>query len=259
MRTWWPNLKKCLTVKPRRKFVSLIALASALLFASLARASSLSTPSLESLRKELALPRASNSFEPLLQSWQARYGSTAAGPLLILASEPLEDPERYMAFMGAARLGGREGAPNLVRFLKDRSWMLRSAALRALAALKNPATASSVLPLLQDPALVVRLEAVEAVEKLQPPGAVEALTATLESRDNYHGGKAQWVPQKALLALASLHAQGQAPRLKKLLEHENDPELQIQTVSTLESLTGKHLGVQEPLPQRVREWKQALK
>ena len=160
------------------KLSSCLIVTGALLLSTSAIAAE-ATPTLSSLKKELSLPRAtgaSNSFEPLIQSWQKRYGTHAVEPLLELAAGNLnlDDPERYMAFMGAAKLGGKENAPKLVRFLKDRSWMIRSAALRALTALKNPSTAPATLPLLRDPALVVRLAAVDAVEKLQPPGAAEA-------------------------------------------------------------------------------------
>ena len=146
--------------------------------------------------------------------------------------------------------------------------MIRSGTLRALTALKNPATAQAVLPLLQDPALVVRLEAVAAVDKLRPVGATEALLKTLEHDANYHGGKAQWVPQKALIALSKLSSDTSgrriasaallAPRLKPLLDHHGDPELQKQTLVTLESLTGRSLKKGAPLAVRVREWKLAL-
>lgn len=205
--------------------------------------------------------RPAGSFEPLLHAWEKRHGIAAVDPLLEAAADKsrAEDSVRYIALMGAAKLGGKETAPRLVVFLRDGSWMIRSGALRALTALRNPATAAAVLPLLRDPALVVRLEAVEAVEKLQPEGGAEALLATLEHAANYHGGKAQWVPQKALAAIAKLNATKLAPRLKPLLEHESDPELQKRTVATLETLTGKRLKLGAPLVERVREWKVALR
>jgi HEAT repeat protein len=254
-------LKKCLIVS-----YSLLALLFGFAPSHLAHAAAGASraPSPLSLRKEIS-QRGSSAFAPLLQSWHIRFGTAAVTPLLQVASaqrpelKNMEDADRYIALMGAAKLGGFEAAPLLTRFLKDKSWMIRSGALRALSALKNPTTALAVLPLLQDPALVVRLEAVEAVLKLQPAGASEALLATLEHGANYHGGKAQWVPQKALLALASLHASGLAPRLKPLLDHEQDPDLQKQTLATVESLTGKHFKNNASLPERIRECKMALR
>lgn len=261
MQTWWPNLKKCSTAD-----LSWFALCLGLSFSvSAAQAAPVAgrAPSSLSLRKEIS-HRGSSSFESLLQRWQSSYGTAAVEPLLQIVSAQRpelrnsEDADRYIALMGVAKLGGSETAPSIVRFLKDKSWMIRGAALRALSALKNPSTASAVLPLLNDSALVVRLEAVEAVRELKPAGASEALLSTLEQGSNYHGGKAQWVPQKALSALASLHASALAPRLKPLLDHSEDPDLQKQTIATLESLTGQTLKKNGTLPERVKEWRLAL-
>jgi HEAT repeat protein len=258
MPTSWPNSKKCSIAK------SLAALWIAIpLCSSLALAQQHAPNALE-LRREIMRHSASIPFDSLLLGWQKRYDTSAVQPLLEVAratSQKLkgtEDSERYIALMGAAKLGGKGAAPMITPFLKDSSWMLRSGALRALTALGDPATAPAVLPLLQDPALVVRAEAVEAVRKLHPPGAADALVATLDERENYHGGKAQWVPQKALVALADLHAAQYAPRLKDLLDHNGDPELQTQTIATLESLTGRNLKQGAPLRDRVREWKLTL-
>jgi hypothetical protein len=42
------------------------------------------------------------------------------------------------------------------------------------------------------------------------------------------------------------------------LDHSGDPLLQLQTVATLESLTGRKLKPGAPLKTRVREWKLSL-
>jgi HEAT repeat protein len=136
--------------------------------------------------------------------------------------------------------------------------MLRSGTLRALSALKNPVTRDAVLPLLKDPSLVVRTEAVEAIRILRPEGAREALLQALESPANYHRGIAQWVPKRALQALAAIQAKDAAPRLLPLLNRAVDPALQATTIETLESLTGKKLGKTGPLKVRVEAWKREL-
>jgi HEAT repeat protein len=218
-----------------------------------------SAPGVETLLRGDLATRKTASFNQLFTRWETRHGSQAVAPLVKIARDrKLQDPDRYVALMGAAKLGGRELAPVLATFLKDKSWMIRSGALRALSALGHPDTAPSVLPLLRDPALVVRSEAVDAVEKLRPAGAVEALMSAIEHGANYHAGKAQWVPQKALSALVTLKAKGIEGRLRPLLKHELDPALQLRTVETLEKLTGRSLKSGAPLRERVREWESAL-
>jgi HEAT repeat protein len=201
---------------------------------------SATSPSVSALKNDL-LSRKAPSFDALLKTWEIRYSSEAVAPLLkIAADRKLADADRYVALMGAARLGGKEGAPLLVPYLKDSSWMIRSGALRALSALGNHATAKSVLPLLNDPALVIRSQAIQAVQALKPEGSIEALVSVLERGANYHAGKADGVPQKALVALAALStaedAKRVAPRLKPLLGHSHDPALKklaYETIATL--------------------------
>jgi HEAT repeat protein len=241
--------KKCLIANGL--FVVSVSVFAGTAFASTA-------PSTRTLRTEIQSDH-SSSFEPLLEQWSDDYGPSAIKPLLAVAKDHTNsDRVRYIALMGAAKLGGLAGATQITPFLKDSSWMLRNGALRALSALDNPQTAAAVLPLLQDPALVVRLEAVEAVRKLKPHGAAQALVNTLRSQDNYHNGKSQWVPIRSLDALAELRDPSIIPALKPLLDHRHDPELQRQTISTLRALTGKNLALGLPLPKQITTWKKEL-
>ena len=207
-----------------------------------------SLPSASTLKSQIHAQRLSHSisFESLLNQWERDYGVSAFEPLLNISSDRKnDDPDRYVAIMGAAKLGGVAAAPRLIPLLKDHSWMIRSGCLRALRALRNPGTANAVLPLLQDPALVVRLEAIDAIESLRPPGSTQALTYALSDESNYHGGKAQWVPQRALVALADFGAKDSIPQILKLLDHQNDPELQSRSIIALEKLTGTHATIAE--------------
>lgn len=243
--TWLPNLKKC-------SKVSLIqpttAWAGLFFFASLTVAGSNPPNPAQGLTQKLQAEIQSSrgtSFENLVHHWEQEYGTSAFQPLIeIAANKKNEDPHRYIALMSAAKIGGTASAPLIGNFLKDSSWMIRSAALKALAALENPNTAPSVLPLLKDPALVVRVEAVETVKTLRPPGAAQALLATLEDPKNYHGGKAQWVPQKALNALIQIKAKGITAQLTTLLGKssiQNDPDLKLKAQTTLKALQDAEL------------------
>lgn len=282
MPIYWLNSKKCSIRKTsgRREarafaaalltsgclFLALLGVAE--LSASAAPAAGPSAPvaapaltdgQLAATLKSEILARKGDSFEALLRSWERRYGARAAVPLTRIASNSANyDPVRYVALMGAAKLGGTQAASLLVPFLKDGSWMIRSAALRALRVLDNKDTAHAVLPLLKDPALVVRSEAVDTVARLRPTGAVPALLQTIEEKDNYHGGKAQWVPQKALKALVELKAVEAAPKLRPLLSRTNDPELLEQTVRALEALTGRTFHRRVTLSEKVRTFKATL-
>jgi HEAT repeat protein len=220
--------------------------------------SPVTTPLLTTLKTDIA-SRKSVAFDALLKRWESLYGAKAVDPLLSIAGDShAPDPDRYVALMGAARLGGFAAAPLFMPFLKDGSWMIRSAALRILTGLENPQTAYAVLPLLKDPALVVRLEAVAAVEKLNPVGAVPALVDTLANPANYHGGKALWVPSRAIDALVSLRASRAQIGLRPLLDRSTDPELLAKTVDALDTLSGQPPERELDLHDRVKRWKTTL-
>lgn len=211
-----------------------------LLVASAAQAS---LPSESRLRRELQQMKG-RDFSSLLSEWNKNFGPAAMAPLLKLASDrKLEDHQRYVALMAAARLGGAAAVTPVSRFLSDECWMLRSAALRALSYLDKPVPNSgAILKLLRDPALVVRTEAVETIRKLRPPGSTEALLDAVEDPRNYHAGKAQWVPQHALAALAELPTPPSAlPRIQKLLSpsFSKDPSLQRSARETLKALSAR--------------------
>ena len=74
-------------------------------------------PSPRELLNQITSAPTNGTFEPLLKHWEKRYGSAAASPLLTLASSSessgIADPQRYVALMGAARLGGKSTAQKI--------------------------------------------------------------------------------------------------------------------------------------------------
>lgn len=256
MKTSLLNSRRCSTANLARAGAALLFLCAITAQASVPPAQ---TVLQNTLAKDIQ-QNSSASFEKLLSRWNHDHGAKAVEPLLAIAHDVKNtDRTRYIAVMGAAKLGGSGSAEKLVPFLRDKIWMIRTASLRALAALKNPKTSKAVLPLLKDPALVVRMEAVDTVRELKPAGASRALVQVLQSQENYRFGRAQWVPQRALQALVALQDPTVVPELTPLLDHRKDPDLQLKTIAALESLTGRKMG--NPgltLPEKIDRWKKAL-
>jgi|GEM_PF-1999216 len=237
-----------------------LSLACALfLLTPLARASV--PPSIASIKTDIRneLHTHHRGFDSLLSKWESEYGISAVRPLLQIASDQkAEDQNRYVALMGAARMGGYSAASLFTPYLRDKSWMIRSGALRVITLLQNQTSAAAVLPLLKDRALVVRAEAVDAVEKLKPAGAIPALLATLDDPQNYHAGRAQWVPGKSLHALAAMNARELLPRLRSILDRTSDPLFQKQAVAALSLLTGKAIDSHAALARQIADSKRIL-
>jgi len=245
--TWLLNSKKCL--KPKKLSLSQTLLrgasiASCILITSQTLAAT--APLISDLKADLEKQQGA-LFEKLIQTWEKKYGATAFAPLIQIASDrKLKDTHRYVALMSATKLGGLKTIPALLPLLKDSSWMIRSGVLKILSGLgkraleihPTPPLMPLILPLIHDPALVVRSEAVETILALKPEGAVPALLSALEDTQNYRLGKALWVPQKALAALISLQANEAKPLLEEFLKHpvhRNDTEFrqQLQNAVTL--------------------------
>jgi hypothetical protein len=194
---------------------------------------------LQRLKSEMTLREMKGeSFENLTQQWEKSYGTRAFSPLLQIAkTRSNSDFERYVALMSAAKLGGTGAVTALRPFLRDPSWLIRGGAIRALTAIGDSQTGELVLPLVNDPALVVRVEVVQAIRVLRPKGAAHALLFILNDKSNYHAGKAQWAPQKALLAMTSLPSPEAIPALKSYLVTTNrdqrDPEFRHQVLLAL--------------------------
>lgn len=185
-------------------------------------------------------------FSSLMKKWEDPAQSPRLGELKLIARD-LSHPERtrYIALMGAAQAARASGANAALESLllslqSDPSWVIRSAVLRLAADPAHPTSDPKVraiaLKMLKDPALVIRTQAVDAIEALRPPGAEQALAdATIDSR-NHHGGKALWVPQKAIQALVRLEAEAQAWSLLPLLEKKQDSRLVRLTLDALAKL-----------------------
>lgn len=192
--------------------------------------------------------RSGANFSALLEKWENSHGSRAVAPLLTLARDKqLEDSDRYIALLAATRLGGTAATGQLYETLDDRSWMLRSAALRGLTLLKpeksTPLQDKALVGALQDKALVVRREAVHAISELKPRGSVAALLKAAAAAHNYVQGRAQWIPQSALAALANFNSTEERiailEALGPLAKRAKDPKVQLAAHELRRQLTAR--------------------
>lgn len=257
--TYSLNLKKCLTCS-----LGLILLSTTLSFGSTPSGSkekeeTAHSPLLTKIQKDLRSHQ-KRSFRALLTSWEKKYGTQAINPLMSIASESTQpDRDRYIALMGATKIGGKALAPRVARFLEDRSWLMRSASLKALRVLKDRRYGKKTLTLLKDPSLIVRNEAVKTIGKLRPRGSVRALIRTLHDPKNYHKGKAQWVPQRALKTLVYLRPKPKAAYyLRPLLYKKKDAQFLKQVVMTIEKISSIQSPKDLKFQDRVNFWKKSL-
>lgn len=191
----------------------------------------------------------SGDFSKLLKSWESSPHPARLDELLLLASNPaLEERSRYIALMGAAKLANqpakiRKLQNSLESLHRDPSWVLRSASLQVIQGLtpqsQNQTLRTLALKSLKDKALVIRSQAVDVVAQFQSPESTDALIDAALAKENHPGGKALWVPQKALKAITLLPPNLKSTRawqLTPLLAQKQDQELSTLALSALESL-----------------------
>ncbi len=223
MKTLSQNSKKCLKT-------------SALLFFVLATHALASPITAKILKYEIQQFK-SPSFEKLLEQWTIKYGDSAFEPLLTIATDRKNpDSSRYIALMGAAKLGGKNALLRFAPFLKDSSWMIRSAALRTFKTFGNSESGETLLPLIKDPALVIRFEVIDVLEKLNPKGTTTALLDAVEYPGNYRAGKPVIVPQKALEAIQTIKAKAALVRLENIKKKTSNLEIKLLLEKTIKSL-----------------------
>ncbi len=213
-------------------------------------------------------------FKSLISKWERVYGVSAIPGLKNISKDTkAKDSDRYVAILATTKIQGAKSAGEAVALLDDKNWMVRSAALKSIEILGySPAGPKVLEKLAKDPALVIRLQAIETIIRLRPVGYEGALVSATTSGQNYRpanykAGRADWVPQRALEALREL-----APEMKRekkshevaqslltLLNGAKDGRIRAHALHTIETLEEKSLGKGLPFKERAVAWNRALK
>jgi HEAT repeat protein len=200
--------------------------------------SSASAPPATALLERAISKNPAGDFSALLQSWKKQPRTPRIPALLGIAKDP-KKPEktRSIALIGASQLSAKTPDSEVVRqaathLLVDRSWLVRLYAIRALEECSAAGKAPLLAARLNDPSLIVRAEAAEALFRLarQHPregtrAIIRELSRSVESSSNYVRGKALWVPQRSIAALGEFRAKSELETLSMLVRQGKDPSL----------------------------------
>jgi hypothetical protein len=261
-----PTSKRCLN--PSLGLIAAALFVGAPAFAAIPKASLAGKTSVESLiRDDLRTFRKEKKtdFQGLIQKWDRVYGKASA-PSLLKIAEDRKSPntDRYVAILAHTKVRGPHDAKELVALLDDSDWMVRSAALKSIEILGYAPAAPKVLAkLAHDKALVIRLQTIDTLLRLRPPGLADALLAAAMDGQNYRPanfrkGRADWIPQKALAALRELRPAGYSRRLLPLLNESKDGRIRAHALHTIEILEQKSLKAGRPFPERAAAWNATL-
>jgi hypothetical protein len=109
----------------------------------------------------------------------------------VMKSDKYPDRNRWVATFLLARIMGEKSSDFLVKFIDHPNWVLRVASLKALLALKQPQFEKKYLQALKDDALMVRLQALENINRMKISNLAPNVWAMLYDSKNYYQDKQQ--------------------------------------------------------------------
>ena len=165
---------------------------------------------------------------------------------------------RWRALTTMGRMGADHFRKEFERALTSRDWYMRNAALIALQNGEREFALKWSTRLLDDPALVVRTQAVRNLIQLDGREAEGKLWSQVFSRSNFRGGESLWVRAHLAEALARFTSPGQAKKFERLLL-DPDKRLHKWAIMGLENTTGIRIGGKNvPLEVRREQWLERL-
>lgn len=175
--------------------------------------------------------------------------------LIETAFDPGESLEnRWRALVTMGRLDAIHFRDPLDRALISKDWFMRNAALIALQTDERLRAVAWSERLLEDPALVVRSQAVRNLVLLNARESEPKLWAAISDKRNYRGGDSLWIRANIAEALAGFAIPGRAKSFENLLL-DSDERLHKWAILGLETSTGIRMSDrQEPAGVRRQKW-----
>jgi len=161
---------------------------------------------------------------------------------------------RWRAITTMGRLDPEAFRKELNRALESNEWFMRDAALIALQTDERPRAVAWSMKLLDDPALMVRTQAVRNLIQLRATEAEGKLWEAIFSPKNFRGRESLWVRAHMAEALAGFSGPGRLKKFERLLM-DDDERLYKWAITGLEAAAGYKLGDKaDPIEVRRQTW-----
>jgi HEAT repeat protein len=148
--------------------------------------------------------------------------------------------------------------PYLEELMGKKEWFLRNAAMIAISHAERPLVIKWSRILLEDPSLIVRTSAVQAIKKVKGVELQDLLWDKINSKENFHKGKSLWIRKYMADALSSFTESGEEDKFMKLLL-DSDKRLHPFAIRGLTKNSGKMLAKEKNLDQKRLAWIQYYK
>lgn len=134
--------------------------------------------------------------------------------------------QRWQSFMVYTQVRGKKSLPEIKRALTSKTWFMRSAGLMAMEKISiQSAKQWAYQKLMADPALMVRMKALEILQKSMDEKVITLFWSKLYASDSFHQNKSLWIRQDIAQQLAKKPRKKDLKKWIKLL-HEEKQDLQ---------------------------------
>ncbi len=144
--------------------------------------------SLERLENMFSMDAHTPGLAAMLKRHSLKHRQKAV-PVLIKVMKESKYPEqnRWQATMLLGQIMGKKSAPFIAKFIDHPHWMMRVACLKALLGLKQSDYHQVYAKALKDPSLIVRVQALDNISKLQITNMAPQVWSMMYDQSNYTG------------------------------------------------------------------------
>jgi len=154
------------------------------------------------------------------------------------------DQNRWQATMLLAQVMGKKSAPFIAKFAEHPNWMMRLASLKALLGLSQKEYIQVYRTALSDSSLIVRLQALDNISKLQMESLGKDVWNMLYDQSNYSGSlgarKRTSIVKSVIKTLGDIKFKPAVRPMAKLFQKSKYADISNELDYSLRKITGKN-------------------
>lgn len=161
----------------------------------------------------------------------------------VMKESKYPDQNRWQATMLLAQIMGKKSAPFIAKFSDHPNWMMRVASLKALLGLGQTEYVSVYRKTLKDPSLIVRVQALDNISKMQIKSLGPEVWEMMYDKSNYSGDagsrKRTSIVKSVIRTLGDLKYEKAKKPMAMLIQKPKYQDLIEDLDYSLEKITGE--------------------
>lgn len=199
------------------------------------------------------------AFERLKKDAYSLKGKAVPTLVKVMKGAEFPDKNRWAATFLVGRIMGKKSGPFISKYLDHPNWILRMASLKTLLSLGSKEYGSEYAKLLKDSALLVRLQALDNIKKLNLSEYAPHVWQMLYDKQNYYqskseGNKRAHIIKEVVKTIGDLNFKKAKSALLKMVINKKYEDIFDEMEYSLEKITGKD-SPEGPLNKKRYFWK----